>query len=104
MKRIRLASGAQCADERETFNPVSKKSTKEDWIASHDLFVSDTGDVFALVDTLYRVFFMDAITGSIYEFGNCLTSPTLKVSGLRRDKTKAGAILMAKRIAEEFAA
>lgn len=104
MKRIRLSSGAHCADERETFNPVAKKSTKEAWIESHDLFVSDTGDVFALVDTMYRVYFMDAITGSIYEFGQCMTSPSLKVSGLRRNKEKAGEILMAKRIAEEYAA
>lgn len=96
MIRIRISREGSFADERDLFNMASKKSTKEEWIEKHDLFVSDDGTVFALVDTPNRVFFMDAVTGSLYEFGFCLSSMTLRAAWLRRNKAKAREILMAK--------
>lgn len=104
MKRIKFSLDGMCASEREAFNPGSQAKTKKEWIDAHDLFISDTGDVFALVDSISRVFFMDAITGSLYEFGNCLTSDVLKIKGLRRNRDKASKKLMEMKVVNEVEA
>lgn len=90
--RIEKASGADCASAKECFSSLVSAVTKRKWIDDHDLFISD-GRVFAVVDTQTRVFFMDAITGSLYNLGECLTSSTGR-TGFLRDKEKATAILM----------
>jgi hypothetical protein len=96
MKRIKVCKEADCAYENECFVPGGKLEQRKKWIHSHDLFLDDTGRVFALVDTETRVFFMDAMTGSLYEFGNCLTG-SLEIKNLRRNKEKATDILMSKK-------
>jgi len=60
--------------------------------------MSADGKVLALVDTVDAIYFMDAITGSLYQFGNCLTSNVLKTSGLKRNKVAAASNLMNKKI------
>jgi hypothetical protein len=50
------------------------------------------GRVFAAVDTATHVYFMDAITGSLYSFGECLTS-THGRTGFVRDRKTATKIL-----------
>lgn len=98
MIRIKLTSAAECAgikcaDTRACFRPVGLASAKKKWIAKHDLFVGG-GRAFVLVDTAKEVFFMDAVTGSLYQFGRCRSSDRLSIPGLRRDKKKAAEILM----------
>lgn len=99
MARIALLQDVDCAQAKFCF-PLEGKSRaqKEAWIDSHDLFVDDDGRVFALVDTPTRVYFMHSITGSLYQFGECLTSSYLSCHGLLRDRVAARAWLMARRV------
>jgi len=94
MHRIKLAAGLNLASEGECFTPTLTPESKKKWIAEHDLFIAN-GRTFALVDTHTHVYFMDCITGSLYQFGECLTSTELKYNGFRRDNEQAAKILMA---------
>jgi hypothetical protein len=98
MNRIKLSreDRAMCAQDNECFRTNIKRAFRQKWVDTHDLFVNDAGRVFALVDTETRVFFMDAMTGSLYQFGSCLTSTELKAHDLRRNQKKAETILMSK--------
>lgn len=98
MNRIRFGreDGAKCASADSCFPLAAITKARQHWIHTHDLFLDDTGRVFALVDTATRVYFMDAITGSLYQFGECLTSDDLRVKSLVRDQEKATSILMSK--------
>ena len=71
--RIEMASDAECAASKECFSSLISAESKRRWIDDRDLFMAD-GRVFAAVDTAKRIYFMDAITGSLYNFGECLTS------------------------------
>lgn len=91
--RIQKAADAECAVSKECFTAVSSDDIKRKWVQEHDLFIAD-GRVFAAVDTDTHMYFMDAITGSLYNFGECLTSPRGR-TGFVRDQAKASAMLMA---------
>lgn len=94
MHRIKLAAGLNLASDGECFTPTLTNESKKKWIEDHDLFVAN-GRTFALVDTFNCVYFMDCITGSLYQFGECLTSTELKYTDFRRDNDRAAKILMA---------
>ena len=94
LTRIKLAAGITLAAESECFTPTLSAESKEKWIKEHDLFVTG-GRAFALVDTATYVYFMDAVTGTLYQFGECLTSSDLKYRDFTRDNDKAAKILMA---------
>ena len=94
LTRIKLAAGLILAAESECFTPTLSAESKEKWIKEHDLFVTG-GRAFALVDTATYVYFMDAVTGTLYQFGECLTSTELKYRDFTRDNDKAAKILMA---------
>jgi len=98
MKRISTARDAKCAAEKFCFPLNGKRETKQKWLDNHDLFVAEDGKVLVLVDTVESVYFMDAITGSLYQFGNCLTSNVLKTSGVKRNRDAATSYLMNKRL------
>ncbi len=85
MNRIKLSIGANCAAEKYCFPLQGKKESKQKWIDANDLFTDNSKRVFALVDTLDQVYFMDAITGSLYRFGDCETSSNLKAHGIKRN-------------------
>ena len=97
MKRIKLSLEAKCSEGKFCFPLNGKTETKKKWIDENDLFTNPDGKVFALVDTLREVYFMDAITGSLYQFGDCLTASKLKIDSLKRDHASASAILMRKK-------
>ncbi len=97
MKRIKISREAKCAQEKFCFPLNAKRETKQKWVDEHDLFTDGDGKVFTLVDTIEKIYFMDAITGSLYQFGNCLTSSTLKAESLKRNQAAAGTILMNKK-------
>jgi hypothetical protein len=90
--RITKASDAECAATKECYSALVSLDSKKKWMEDRDLFVAD-GRVFALVDTHTGVYFMDAITGSLYNFGECLTSVHGR-TGFVRDREKAMTILM----------
>lgn len=94
MRRIKISAEGRCAQSQFPWNPESNRKSKDKWLESNDLFLSEAGEVFALVDTPNSVYFMDAITGSLYAFGECLTSDTLKVRGLKRNQAEAAKKLL----------
>lgn len=94
LTRIKLAAGLILASESECFTPTLSAESKKKWIKEHDLFVTG-GRAFALVDTANYVYFMDAVTGTLYQFGECLTSTDLKYRDFIRDNNRAERILMA---------
>ncbi len=94
LTRIELAAGIILAAESECFTPTLSAESKKKWIDEHDLFVAN-GRAFALVDTFNCVYFMDCITGSLYQFGECLTSTDLKYRDFIRDNDRATKILIA---------
>ena len=94
MYRIKLAAGLNLASDSECFSPTLTAESKKKWIYRHDLFVAG-GRAFALVDTHTDVYFMDCVTGTLYQFGKCLTSTELKYNDFRREQDKAAKILMA---------
>ena len=89
---IKISVDAACAEARFCFAVDSSPAKKKDWLDKHDLFVTD-GRAFALVNTVDRVFYMDAITGSLYALGECLTGTGR--TGFRRNRVLAEKILMA---------
>lgn len=94
LTRIKLAAGLILAAESECFTPTLSAESKKKWIKEHDLFVTG-GRAFALVDTANYVYFMDCVTGTLYQFGECLTSTELKHRDFIRDYDRAEKILMA---------
>lgn len=95
MKRIKISMEADCAKSSCCFPKNGRLEQKQKWIDDNDLFVdASKGRAFALVDTVSRVYFMDAITGSLYQFGNCMTSSILRVQDLHRDKYAAEQFLL----------
>ena len=94
LTRIKLAAGLILAAESECFTSTLSAESKKKWIKEHDLFVTG-GRAFALVDTATYVYFMDCVTGTLYQFGECLTSTDLKYRDFTRDNDKAAKILMA---------
>ncbi len=95
MNRIKLYAEADCAQATFCFPVDGSVARKEAWIEEHDLFVdADDGRVLALVDTQDRVFFMDAVTGSLYQWGRCMTSEKLTLRGPVRNKKLAKSKLL----------
>lgn len=90
--RIKKAQDAECAASNECYSTVVSMDSKRKWINDHDLFIAD-GRVFAAVDTMSRLYFMDAITGTLYDFGQSCTG-TLKHGGFVRDQDEGARILM----------
>lgn len=91
--RIQASKLARCADEKYCFGINWAVDSKRKWIAEHDLFTASDERIYTLVDTITRVYFMDAITGSLYEFGKCMTSQELKADSLWRDPGAAGRLM-----------
>jgi hypothetical protein len=93
IQRIKLSQDAECAQAQYCFPVNAKASAKTMWVENHDLFVCDNR-AFALVDTPKQVYFMDAVTGSLYQFGACVSSDFLTRHRFVRDHAKAAKILM----------
>ena len=100
MNRITMSDTGSCAQAKWCFPFSSKKEIKQKWIKENDLFRDDTGRIYALVDTASRVFFMDVVTGSLYQFGGCISSSTLKAPNMKRD-INAGDELLFRRVTDE---
>lgn len=101
MERIKISDEAKCVAAAHCFPLNGMKEMKRKWTEKHDLFLDKVGRVFALVDSADSVYFMDAITGSLYQFGNCLTSDTLKAGSLKRNNKKATELLLGMKVEAE---
>lgn len=100
MERIKTSGKTKCAASLYCFPLNGKMAMRHKWVDKHDLFLDEDGRVFALVDSADTVYFMDAITGSLYQFGNCLTSNILKAVNMKRSD-KAKEVLLSMKAAAE---
>lgn len=91
--RIQKSDSADCALAKECYSSLVSGDSKAKWMEERDLFVAD-GRAFAAVDTETHIYFMDVITGSLYNFGECLTSVHGR-TGFIRDRAKAMEIIRA---------
>jgi len=88
---IVLSDEGDCATSSECWMPSAKKAAKEAWLEWRQLYTSNQNRVFFK----RGVTFVDAITGSLYRDGRCLTASRLKVGEIKRNQKGAAAILMA---------
>ena len=91
LDNIILSDEGDCATSSECWMPSAKKLAKEAWLEWRQLYTSDTNRVFFKRGVTY----VDAITGSLYRDGRCLTSSKLKLGDIKRNQKGAAAILMA---------
>lgn len=77
----------------ECFRVMGGKHTKREFVAKHDLYMS-RGRAFARVIADGKECYMDAVTGSLYKFGKCLTSDVLTLGSLKKDHDGAVKFLM----------
>ena len=85
-----LSLDGDCAKTSQCFSTVSKPRAKREWIAEHELYLSTTERVFIRSGETY----MDAVTGTLYADGRCLTSDRLTLGTLTKDQAAAAEVLM----------
>jgi hypothetical protein len=96
---IVLSELAPCAGAGFCFPVGGKKLAKDTWIRNADLSISQDGRVFTkATDRNGRRYTMDAVTGTLYLDGGCMTSDRLMVRGLVKDTDRAVAVLMAMKV------
>ena len=88
---ILLSDEGNCASSSECWPPTAQRSAKLKWLDERSLYVSDKHRVFFKRGTT----FCDAITGTLYRDGRCLSSDTLELGDVKRDQKGAIEILMA---------
>lgn len=86
MNSVRLADNCNAAKERYCYMPTSKRTFREEWIASHELYLDESGRVYTPVLLINQELMMDAITGQLYKNGVCLSSSRLKLENVVRDQ------------------
>lgn len=93
MPRIRLSIEAKCAASAHCFPVSGNAASQLGWLDGHDLYVAKDR-VFTLVDTTREVFFMDAVTGSLYQFGQCLTHAGFRFDSFVKNQKKGEKLLL----------
>ena len=88
---VQLGNEGTCAASSECWMPSAKKIAKMAWLEWRELYTSDKNRVLYKRGTTY----VDAITGTLYRDGRCLSSYTLELGEVKRDQKGAAAILMA---------
>jgi hypothetical protein len=88
---IVLSDEGACATSSECWPPTAQNAAKLKWLDGRSLYVSDKNRVFFKRGTT----FCDAITGTLYRDGRCLSSDTLELGDVKRDQKGATEILMA---------
>ena len=86
-----LSDEGDCASSRECFISVGKKSSKQAWCDERELYLSDNGRVYVGAG----ITFIDAVTGTMFRDGRCLSSDYVTMGNVVRDQAGATAILMA---------
>jgi len=88
---IVLSDEGDCATSSECWPPTAQKAAKLEWLDSRQLYTSDRRRVFFK----RGITFVDAITGTMYRDGRCVTSDTLELGDVKRNQKGATEILMA---------
>ena len=87
---VQLSNEGTCATSSECWMPTAKQSAKSAWLEWRELYTSDKNRVLFKRGTTY----VDAITGTMYRDGRCLSSDTLELGDVKRDQKGATEILM----------
>jgi len=85
-----LSNEGDCATSSECWVPGAKKPAKLAWLEWRQLYTSNKNRVLFKRGTTY----VDAITGTMYRDGRCLSSDTLELGDVKRDQKGATEILM----------
>jgi hypothetical protein len=92
---IILSNDGDCAAASECWaRPTSNPLSKIAWLEWRELYTSDSGRVLFKRGTTY----VDAITGTMYRDGRCLSSNALELGNVKRDQKGGAAILMAMKV------
>ena len=88
---VLLSDEGDCASSSECWPPTAQNSAKLAWLEWRQLYTSDKNRVLFKRGTTY----VDAITGTLYRDGRCLSSDTLELGEVKRNQKGATEILMA---------
>jgi hypothetical protein len=88
---ILISDEGTCASSSECWPPTAQNAAKRTWLNERSLYVSDKNRVFFKRGITY----VDAITGTMYRDGRCLSSDTLELGDVKRNQKGATEILMA---------
>ena len=86
-----LSDEGDCASSRECFISVGKKSSKQAWCDERELYLSSNGRVYVGSG----ITFIDAVTGTMFRDGRCLSSDYVTMGNVVRNQKGATAVLMA---------
>jgi len=87
---VQLSNEGTCATSSECWMPTAQKLAKVAWLEWRQLYTSNKNRVLFKRGTTY----VDAITGTMYRDGRCLSSDTLELGDVKRDQKGATEILM----------
>jgi hypothetical protein len=90
---VHLADNCDAAKEKYCYMPTSKRKFREEWIAEHTLYLDETGRVYTDVLLHGEPAIMDAMTGSLYRDGKCLSSSRLHLRILTENREEATEVL-----------
>jgi len=88
---ILISDEGTCASSSECWPPTAQNAAKMAWLSSRQLYTSNKNRVFFKRGITY----VDAITGTMYRDGRCLSSDTLELGDVKRNQKGATEILMA---------
>ena len=88
---FQMSLEGDCAMANQCWMPMSKKDLKQKWLDNNELYTSSNGRIYVKSGITY----MDAVTGTLYRNGRCLSSDVLTTGELARDQEGASEILMA---------
>ena len=88
---ILISDEGTCASSSECWPPTAQRLAKMAWLEWRQLYTSNKNRVFFKRGITY----CDAITGTLYRDGRCLSSDTLELGEVKRDQKGATEILMA---------
>jgi hypothetical protein len=91
---VQLSNDGDCAAASECWAQTSNPLSKIAWLEWRELYTSDKGRVLFKRGTTY----VDAVTGTMYRDGRCLSSNELKLGNVKRDQKGGAAILMAMKV------
>lgn len=90
---VHLADNCDAAKQKYCYVPTMQKSLRDAWLSSHELFLDEIGRVYTPVSLHGNPVIMDAMTGSLYRDGQCLSSSRLQLGKLTKNQEKACQIL-----------
>ena len=101
--KIKKAMNYLCADSSSCFPAWQVKRLKVDWLKNHSLLrgITNEGEivltpVVIATDYYQTHYLMDAITGTLYKNGKCMTSDHLELLSVAEEKNLDKELLLIK--------